>query len=551
MPDTRYLVDVLLLLAAAVICVPIFQRLRLGPVLGYLAAGILVGPSGLGLIGEIEALRALAELGVVFLLFTIGLELTFEKLRGFGSAKFLLGGAQVAVTAAAAGAITLALGHSYAAAAVVGGAVAMSSTAIVVPLLASQARLATEFGQAALAVLLVQDLVMAPLLVLIETLRGSADASGPELVTALGLAGLKAIAAVGVIVIVGRFVLQPLFRMVAEAKSPELFVGMALLAALGTSWLTEHVGLSLAFGAFLAGILLAETEFRHQVAADIEPFRGILLGLFFITVGMAIDLPTAASHPGAVLAVTAGLLLGKSAIIAVLARLFGHGGWDSVRLGLLLGQGGEFAFVLIGLAAATQLLPETFAQILLAAVGVTLVAMPFLAILEERLGRWLDLSYVRLDGADVRLAAGDHVIVIGQGEVGRIVTRILKASDIPYLSLDQSAGVVKALRRAGEPIYFGDATDMHILHGLRAHHARAIIVAASTPGTAEGVAAICRHTFPDQKLIVRGPTEQAVLDLRKLGVTAAVQESTEIGLRLVGALLEDQENDAPRVGEIS
>jgi monovalent cation:proton antiporter-2 (CPA2) family protein len=333
-PNTSFLVDVLQLLAAAIVCVPLFRRLGLGSVLGYLVAGILVGPSGFGLIAGADLLKSLAELGVVFLLFTIGLELTLEKLSGFGARKFVLGVGQVSVTALLAGAVAYMLGHGIAAAAIMGGAVAMSSTAIVVPLLAGQSRLATEFGQAAFAILLVQDIAMAPFLVLIETLHGNAADTGIELVQALALAGVKAVGAVAVIVAIGRFVLQPLFHVVAEAKSPELSIGLALLVALGTSWLTEHASLSLAFGAFLAGLLLAETEFRHQVAADIEPFRGLLLGLFFITVGMSIDVKTAAAHPGAVLGVTALLLIGKGTIVAALARLLGHGPWDSLRLGL-------------------------------------------------------------------------------------------------------------------------------------------------------------------------------------------------------------------------
>jgi CPA2 family monovalent cation:H+ antiporter-2 len=542
-PDTSFLVDVLQLLVAAIICVPLFQRLGLGSVLGYLVAGILVGPSGFALIAGPDVLKSLAELGVVFLLFTIGLELTFGKLSGFGARKFVLGLGQVCVTGLLAGTITYMLGHGLAAAAIMGGALAMSSTAIVVPLLASQSRLSTEFGQAAFAILLVQDIAMAPFLVLIETLHGNAAETGLDLAQALALASLKAVAAVAVIVAVGRFVLQPVFHTVAEARSPELSIGLALLVALGTSFITEHAGLSLAFGAFLAGLLLAETEFRHQVAADIEPFRGLLLGLFFITVGMSIDIATAAAHTGAVFTVTIALLAGKSIVIAVLARLLGHGTWDALRLGLLLSQGGEFAFVLIGLAAAAQLVPGDFAQIVLAAVGATLIAMPAIARIEERLGRWLDLRVVRLDGAEARIDLTSHVIVVGQGEVGRIVTRLLKAWGIPYLSLDRATSVVKALRRAGEPIYFGDGHDTHILNGLRADQARAIIVAASTPGTAEGVAAVCRHSFPHVPLIVRGPTEQSVLDLRKLGVTAAVQESTEIGLRLVAALQDDSQDN--------
>jgi CPA2 family monovalent cation:H+ antiporter-2 len=551
-PNTSFLVDVLQLLAAAIVCVPLFQRLGLGSVLGYLVAGILVGPSGLALIAGADVLKSLAELGVVFLLFTIGLELTFEKLSGFGAGKFALGLGQVVVTALLAGGVTYMLGHGIAAAAIMGGAVAMSSTAIVVPLLAGQSRLALEFGQTAFAILLVQDIAMAPFLVLIETLRGSAAETGLQLASALVLATAKAVGAVAVIVAIGRFVLQPVFHMVAEAKSPELSIGLALLVALGTSFITEQAGLSLAFGAFLAGLLLAETEFRHQVAADIEPFRGLLIGLFFITVGMSIDIKTAFDHTVSVIGVAALLLVGKCTIIAALARLTGQGPWDSLRLGLILSQGGEFAFVLIGLAAAAQLVPGDFAQIVLAAIGVTLVAMPLIAQIEERMGRWLDVRAVQhRGGAEAAIDLTNHVIVVGQGEVGRIVTRLLKAWAIPYLSIDRNAAVVKTLRRNGEPIYFGDAADEHILTGLRANFARAIIVAASTPGTAEGVAAVCRHSFPERRLIVRGTTEQSVLELRKLGVTAAVQESTEIGLRLIAALQDDPKQDLmPRETQI-
>jgi monovalent cation:H+ antiporter-2, CPA2 family len=539
-PDTRYLVDVLQLLLAAVVCVPLFQRLRLGPVVGYLVAGVLIGPSVLGLIDEVEAVRSLAELGIVFLLFHIGLEFTIDKLRALGGAKFSLGAAQVVVTAVLAGTITFALGLGSVAAVIVGGAVAMSSTMIVLPLLASQGRLATEFGQTALAVLLVQDLAMAPLLVLIETLRGNADATGSELALALGLAAGKAVVAVALIVVAGRFVLTPLFRVVAESKSSELFVATALLVAIGTSWLTDHVGLSLAFGAFLGGLLLAETEFRHQVAADIEPFRGILLGLFFMTVGMAIDLAEAARHPVLVIAVTIALFAGKAAIIAPLAMLFGRARWDALRLGLMLGQGGEFAFVLLGLAASSGLLPPDVSQILLAAVGISLVAMPLITRFEEWLDRWIEDRHRSSEAAlaHARLDAQNHVIVIGQSEIGRIVTRMLKASDVSYVSLDQSVAVVRRLRGEGEPVYFGDATDPEVLKGMRADKARAIIVACDDPGTIDGVVAICRHSYPDQRLIVRAPTEQAMIGLRKFGVTVAVQESTEIGLRLAGAVLE-------------
>jgi CPA2 family monovalent cation:H+ antiporter-2 len=360
--DTHYLGSVLILLSAAVICVPLFQRLRLGPVLGYLVAGALIGPSGFGLVSHIDVLRSLAELGVVFLLFTIGLELTLEKLRSLGAKTFLLGVCQIVTAAMVSGAAVYGLGFSGAVALLVGGALALSSTAIVVPLLAGQGRLATDFGQTVLPVLLVQDLAVAPLLVLLDALRGNMDASSTELVMALGLSLVKAVVAVGLIVAVGRFALQPLFRMVANAKSPELFVGSALLVAMGTSFATEQAGLSLAFGAFLAGLLLAETEFRHQIAADIEPFRGLLLGLFFMTIGMSIDSATAVDHAGALAATTVAILAGKTLLLAPLARMFGYDSWTSMRLGLMLSQGGEFGFVVFTLAGTAGLLPRPWCR---------------------------------------------------------------------------------------------------------------------------------------------------------------------------------------------
>jgi len=294
----HYLVEVLVILVAALVCVPIFHRLRLGPVLGYLVAGIAIGPSGFGLVGDVDATRALAELGVVFLLFTIGLELTVERLRLITARIYGLGVSQVVVTTAVIAVVAHWAGLGWPAAVIIGGALALSSTAIVMPMLASMGQMNTAAGQVAVAILLLQDLAVGPLLVLIEALgNNTGGVGGGALVTELGLAVVKAAVAIGAIVITGRLILTPLFRVVAATKSPELFVGLSLLVALGTAWGTEQMGLSMAFGGFLAGLLLAETEFRHQVAADVQPFRGLLLGLFFMTVGMSVDLRVAVAPP--------------------------------------------------------------------------------------------------------------------------------------------------------------------------------------------------------------------------------------------------------------
>jgi CPA2 family monovalent cation:H+ antiporter-2 len=540
MPDTQYLKDVLVILLAAVACVPLFQYLRLGPVLGYLVAGAAIGPYGLGLIEGVRQTKALAELGVVFLLFTIGLELTVDKLKALSARVYGIGLSQIGLTAVAIAAVAYVAGVVGPAAVIIGGGLALSSTAIVVPILAEQRKLVTAVGQTTLAVLLLQDLAVGPLLVLVEVLSRDGGGAAASLFEALGLAAAKAVAAIAVIVAVGQLLLKPVFRMVAGARSPELFVGMALLVALGTSWVTEHAGLSMAFGAFLAGLLLAETEFRHQVAADIEPFRGLLLGLFFMTVGMSVDLPLVVSRFGAVLALVGVVMAGKALLIAAIARVFRESTGHALRLGGLLAQGGEFAFVLFGLAAAAGIVVDELAQLLTAAVAVSMALMPLGVIVARRLIGMLERrGAAGLDQLAGRpLDVADHVVIVGFGEKGRIVARLLQAYGTPYVVLDLNARRVKEGRADGEPIYYGDATNEEVLKGLRADEARAVVVATDTPGVAEGVAAIGRHAFPGLPLIARGGSERAVVELRRAGITAVVQESTETGLKLVGAVFD-------------
>ncbi|MFN3076746.1 MAG: cation:proton antiporter, partial [Alphaproteobacteria bacterium] len=439
MSSPHYLQEVLILLLAAVVFVPLFERLHLGSVPGYLAAGMFIGPSGFQLVADIEAVRTLADLGVVFLMFTIGLDLTIERLRSIGGPVYGLGTLVFAVTAlAVAGGVRLA-GYAGATSLVVGAAVAMSSTAIVLQVLAETAQTKTRIGRIALAILLLQDLAVGPCLVLVGVLGRPGTGGGLlELAWEMTLSATKAGVAILVIVVLGRLLLRPFLRLVAGARSPELFAAMTLLAVLGTGLATDRVGMSMPFGAFLAGLLLAETEYLHQVKADIEPFRGILLGLFFLTVGMTVDLGLAVSEASKVMALVAALMLVKALVMAGLGSLFRFTPLRALRIGILLSQGGEFAFVLLGMAVTNGVVPSTLAQLTIVVVAVSMAATPLLLIPGNRLLGHLelrrDLHSARLDAEAGELSG--HVLIVGFGEVGRIVARMLKAYGVPYLILD-------------------------------------------------------------------------------------------------------------------
>jgi monovalent cation:H+ antiporter-2, CPA2 family len=531
-----HLAQFLVILGAAVVCVPLFERLRLGPVVGYLVAGIVIGPGGLALVHDIEAVQALGALGVVFLLFTIGLEFTRERLSLIGGRVLALAALQVVVTTAAIAGVALLGGFDGPQAIIIGSALALSSTAIVLPILAATGRLNTVTGRTAVAVTVIQDLAVGPILVLIETL-GQSDGN---LAHQLAIAVVKAALAIGVILLLGRLVLRPVFRIVAQAKSPEVFVGMALLVALGTSFGTEHAGLSMAFGGLLAGLLLAETEFRHQVAADVEPFRGLLLGLFFMTVGMVVDLRLVAENAGVVLGLAAALMLGKGLLLFVLAVLLGVPRLRAARLGGLLSQGGEVAFIAFGAAAAAGLFVMDTARLLIAIVAVSMMATPLVIGAGRWLIAWFDNRGIAAasDLAGDRLDIRDHVIIVGYGEVGRIVARMLKAYGIPYVVLDQKPETIREARAENEPIFFGNALNQEVLRGVGAHEALAVVVTTGSPGVAEGLATLHRHAFPNLQILVRGGGEQAILSLRKAGLTPVGQEATETGLKLTGALID-------------
>ncbi len=548
MPQLDFLVDVLIFLAAAVVAVPIFQRLRSSMVLGYLVAGIVIGPHGLALIEESETTRGLGELGVVFLLFTVGLELSVDRLRLIRSYILGLGTTQVAISGLAIGAVAMLAGLTVEAAIVIGAALALSSTAVVLQLLSERGELASRVGRISIAILLLQDLAVVPFLVLVPSL---ADTGG-MLALDVPIKMLEAAAAVAVMVAVGRLVLRPLFRTIAVGRSPELFAAVTLLVLLGMSWTTSWLGLSPAIGGFLAGLLLAETEFRHQVAADIAPFRGLLMGLFFITVGMGLDLGLAVGKAGLVVGLAVALIAGKGVITAGLCRIGGQRWGPSVHVGLILAQGGEFGFIMIALAMKAGILVLETGDILIATIALTMAATPLLAALGNRADRRLRAGEARRiddDVVDVH-DLKDHVIVAGFGRVGRSVGKTLTAAGIPYVAIEFEPTRVAEARAQGLPVFYGDATRADMMEAMGAGRARAAVVIMDNADAAERTVHQLHQRYPALHIFVRARDNRHRRRLEAAGASGIVHETYEMSLQLGGKLLRRLGTDEDKVAEI-
>ena len=548
MPEVSFLSDVLIFLVAAVIVAPIFQRLRSSLVLGFLVAGFLIGPHGLALIDSSATTRGLADLGVIFLLFTIGLELNIERLRVIRSYIFGLGGAQVIITGGAIGLAAGFAGLNLESAILIGGGLALSSTAVVLQLLSERGELASRVGRTSLAILLLQDLAVVPLLALVPSLSGAQE----ELVLTVLWTLVKGVIGVAAIFAVGRLVLRPLFRAIAIGRSPELFAAMTLLVLLGTSWATAQLGLSMAIGGFLAGLLLAETEYRHQVAAEIAPFRGLLLGLFFMTVGMAIDLRFAAARLDVVLAIAAVLIFGKSLIIAGLARLAGHSAGSAIHVGLLLAQGGEFAFIMFGLAMTVGVLAPDIANVLMVGVALSMCATPLLAGLGRRINDRLEALAAGTveDIGEEADDLTDHVIVLGFGRVGQAVAQTLAAAEIAYVAIEYETTRVTEARAKSLPVFYGDATRPEMLRAVGAGRARAAVVTMDDPAAAERAVHLLNQHHPHLHIFVRARDSGHRRRLEAAGATGIVHETFEMSLQLGGSVLRRLGTPDERVQEI-
>ena len=539
MYETTFL-HVLVLLGVAVVLVAAFRYLRMPAVLAYLTAGVLVGPSGLGWIPNLAGTRYLAEFGLVFLMFTIGLEFSLPQLMAMKRTVVGFGGMQVLLSFWAFGLLALVLGVPPGGAVVIGGMLALSSTAIVMKLLVDQLEQHSRHGRAAFGILLFQDLVVVPFLIVIPALGG---ASGEPVLVTLGWALIKSVAVLAAILFVGRMWLRPVFHEVALARSREFFMLTVLLITLAAAWLTEHAGLSMALGAFLAGLMIGETEYRHQVESDILPFRDVLLGLFFVTVGMMLDLQVMRGQWLAVLLVLVVMLAIKTAIIHGLGRLFGHENGVALRTGLVLAPAGEFGFALLVQAQVHKVLGAESIQVLLAAMVVSMLLAPLViryngAIAKRfvpgyRARRDSNLDSIR---ATAREARG-HVILCGFGRSGQNLAWMLKKEGLSYVGLDLDPVRVRDARDAGEPVVYGDSARRDVLLAAGLTEARALAISFVDVPTAKRILSVTRDLRPDMPVIVRTMDDFEMDALRRAGATEVVPESLEGSLMMGSHLL--------------
>jgi CPA2 family monovalent cation:H+ antiporter-2 len=536
--------ETLLFLVTAGVVAPLFFRLRVSPVLGYLLAGVALGPYGLGSIGlkapwlsalaiHVEAIDRIAAFGVVALMFTMGLELSFERLRRMRHLVFGLGFAQVVVTTLILAAAAWRLGLAAPSALAIGAALSMSSTAIVIPMLVESKRLHSGAGRASLAVLLFQDLAVAPLLVMVGAFTAEGDRGlAWQLLTTLGPAVLGLTA----LVVFGRLALRPFFHFVAATKSPEFFMAACLLVVLGDGLAAAASHLSMALGALVAGLLLAETEYRREIEITIEPFRGLLLGLYFVSVGAGINPAFIAARPGLVLGLAAAVIAIKGLTLFGLGRGFRLRSAAAAEMALLLGPGGEFGFVMIGVALAGGLIDRALATTLISAVAISMLVIPGLAKLGSLIGS------PRGPARAPEIPPGSEasrVIIVGYGRVGALVGDMLDRHAIPFIAIDSNAGITSRARSDGKPVYYGDAARPEYLRLCGLETARAVVVTMDSPAANEAVVQATRDLRPDVTLVARARDADHASALYELGVTDAVPETIEASLQLSEAVLVD------------
>lgn len=520
------LVQVVALLGAGVAAVPIFKRLGLGSVLGYLAAGLAIGPYGLGIFGDPQAILHVAELGVVMFLFIIGLEMQPSRLWSMRRAIFGLGLAQMALCVALLTGAGLALGLSPAIAFVAGTGFVLTSTAIVMQMLEERRDIATPKGQRVIAILLLEDLAIVPLLALVAFLApGGAETTAWDRLIAVAI-GLGAIAA---LVAAGRWLLDPMFRLLANAQAREVMTAAALLVVLGAALGMQMGGLSMAMGAFLAGVLLSESSFRHQLEADVEPFRGILLGLFFLGVGMALDLAVIAANWAMILASVVAYMVLKMAGIAAVALVTRASRREALERAVLMAQGGEFAFVLYAAAAASGLISAEVNATLSATVIVSMALTPLLMILHDRL---LPKPRQDMTGLDVAEGLSGTALVIGFGRVGQVVSQPLLARGYAVSIIETNTEAIRDAADFGFKVYYGDGTRLDILHAAGAAHAQVVIVAIDDAQAITRIAEIARAEFPLIPILARAIDREHAIALTHEGVAFQVRETFDAAMRL-------------------
>ncbi|HSM30551.1 MAG TPA: monovalent cation:proton antiporter-2 (CPA2) family protein [Woeseiaceae bacterium] len=535
-------------LLAAIISVPISKRLGFGSVLGYLCAGILIGPFGLGFIHEPEHILHFAELGVVFLLFIIGLELKPTRLWVMRKMVFGLGTAQVLVSAALIAALVWLYGLEAGTSVVIGLILALSSTAFVLQMLAEKKQLNSQYGRAAFSILLLQDLAVIPLIAILPLLGTTAGLDSGfdtrELVVMIGTLVL--------LIVGGRLALKPVLKSVAAAGIPELFTATALLVVIGSALLMEFAGMSMVLGAFIAGMLLADSEYRHQLEADIAPFKGLLLGLFFIAVGMSVNISLLLEVPGRILLFVAGLMLSKAVVLFVLARMFGIcDRRNALSLATVMSQGGEFAFVLFALAARERLVPAALIDELILAVAVSMLLTPFVYLLNERFGS--KLGKPEAPPFDEIPEEHHDVIIAGFGRVGQIVGRLLQSINRPFTALEIDSSQVDIVRRYGNSVHFGDAARPEVLRAAGAAHARILVLATADMETSLHIAETAKRQFPNLAIIARAHNRRHAHKLMDVGVDKIFRDTLLSSLAMGESVLEKlgfDETDVRRVSGV-
>lgn len=538
--ESQVLVIVIMLIATAVFVVAIFQRFQLSPVLGYLVAGALIGDHGFNVV-TYEQTSLLGELGVVFLLFAIGLELSIERLKAMRRYVFGLGSLQVLITGLIiAGAIVVITGDNNSAI-IISGGLALSSTAIVMQVINETKSQSIQVGRVALAILLLQDFVVVPLLVIVPILGGGSGAV-ESLPYILGNSLLKAVLALGVIFIAGRVLLRPLFSFISpdNNESSELPIAVTLLVVLSASWGTEHFGLSLALGAFVSGVLVAETDFRGKAEESIYPFKSLLLGLFFMSVGMKIDVMEMYAQISTILTFCVALILLKALIITGLCILFGFNKGVAVHAGLLLSQGGEFAFILFGLGKEHGVLEEGISNILLLVVTCSMALTPLLALIGQRFAEKIEKGLGRTPNQIIEYGARDlanHVIIGGFGKVGKMVARVLEAESINYIALDINDDIVREEIANGLPVFKGDASLIGTLRAVGADRALTFVVTVNNEVTVKKISKILDSKFNHLEVIARLKDLKNSTELYKMGVNTIIPQDCETGLQLGGAVL--------------
>jgi CPA2 family monovalent cation:H+ antiporter-2 len=535
------LLQILILLTASVCVVAAVRKLALPAILGYLAVGMLLGPHALALAADNETTQLLADFGVVFLVFTLGLEFSLPRLVAMRWEVLGVGGAQVLITTGIIAAGAVPFGVTPAVAVVVGGALAMSSTAIIIAQLTEQSENNRTHGRLAVAICLFQDLSFPLLLALVSALGNSGRAA-----TAAHILGAIGIAAAALLLVLaaGRWLLRPLFLMIASVRSPELFSLAVLLAVLASAWATHAAGLSLALGAFLAGMMLAETEFRHQVEATIRSYREVLLGLFFITVGMLLDVGLLLRDLPVVTAILLGMLLLKAAVVAVVAKPATKSWFKSLRTGVIVAQGGEFGFALLILLLRRELLDPGVVQPLLAATVLSMVLSPLIIRHNRRITRIIlresgnpQTEAMRQERITLAAADREHVVICGFGRVGQNIARVLEQTGFEYIALDVDPYRIRTGRQVGDPVVYGDAAQGEVLENVGVAHASVVVITFANPDVALRILRSVRELRPDVPILVRTQDDTKLVELQAAGATEVVPETFEASLMLLSHLL--------------